>query len=83
MAEKVRAAYVAPAPEVMESESGAGFRVLSREALVRMKSTSFRTKDQMHLRDLLDVRLIDASRCQRLQPELATRLQAILDTPEG
>jgi len=35
------------------------FRVLSLEALVRMKLTSYRDKDRMHLRDMLDVGLID------------------------
>jgi hypothetical protein len=81
--EKVRPEYVAPAPDVSESDSSSDFRVLNLDALVRMKLTSFRDKDRTHLRDMLDVRLIDASWCQRLSPELAARLQHILDTPEG
>ncbi len=81
--EKVRKEYVAPAPDVAESEVTSSFRVLKLDALVRMKLTSFRDKDRTHLRDLLEVGLIDASWCSRLPSELGTRLQQILDTPEG
>src|SRR5262245_29807092 len=59
--EKVRPEYVLPVPEVTESEATPGFRLLGLEALVRMKLTSFRDKDRTHLRDLLDVGLIDAT----------------------
>jgi hypothetical protein len=48
-----------------------------------MKLTSFRDKDRTHLRDLLDVGLIDASWCSRLPPDLAARLQQLLDDPHG
>jgi len=82
-AEKVRPEYLFPAPGITEVEHGAQFTFLSREALVRMKLTSFRDKDRTHIRDLLDVGLIDAGWCQRLAPELAERLQHILDTPNG
>jgi hypothetical protein len=81
--EKVRPQYVLPAPDVAESELTPTFRVLNLDALVRMKLTSFRDKDRMHLRDLLEVGLIDASWRDRLPPELAPRLQQLLDTPEG
>jgi hypothetical protein len=81
--EKVRPEYVLPAPDVTETEQAPAFRVLSLEALVRMKLTSFRDKDRTHVRDLLDVGLIDATWCQRLPPELAARLQQLVDTPEG
>src|SRR5438093_4449315 len=59
--EKVRPEYVAPAPDVTESEVTPAFRVASLEALVRMKLTSFRIKDRMHLLDLIDVGLVDSS----------------------
>jgi hypothetical protein len=81
--EKVREEYPAPAPDVTESEPAAGFRVLALEALVRMKLTSFRDKDRTHLRDLIDVGLIDSSWLARLPPELAARLQQLLDDPDG
>jgi hypothetical protein len=82
-AEKVRPDYLEPAPDVAESEPAGSFRLLSLEALVRMKLTSFRDKDRTHLRDLIGVGLVDASWGARLPSELAARLQALLDTPEG
>ena len=81
--EKVRPDYVLPAPDVNDSEPSEAFRVLRLDALVRMKLTSFRDKDRTHLRDLLDVGLIDASWRTRLPAPLADRLQVLLDTPEG
>ena len=56
---------------------------MTLEALVRMKLTAYRDKDRTHLRDLIDVGLIDRSWCGRLPAELATRLQSLLDNPEG
>jgi hypothetical protein len=48
-----------------------------------MKLTSFRIKDRMHLLDFIDVGLIDASWIAPLPPDLANRLQELLDNPEG
>jgi hypothetical protein len=81
--EKVRPDYALPAPDVTEAEDAAGFRVLALEALVRMKLTSNRDKDRTHLRDLAGVGLIDPTWPARFPPELAARLQHLLDTPDG
>jgi hypothetical protein len=81
--EKVRPEYLLPAPKVTECDVSGSFRVLNLEALVRMKLTSFRDKDRVHVRDLLDVGLVDGSWCQRFSGELATRLQELIDNPEG
>lgn len=82
--EKVREEYVAPAPDVTESEKAdQGYLVINLEALVRMKLTSFRDHDRTHIRDLIGVGLIDASWPAKFIPELGARLQQILDTPEG
>jgi hypothetical protein len=80
--EKVRPEYESTAPDVTESEKPESFRVVSPEALVRMKLTSFRDKDRTHLRDMLEVGLIDASWKDRFPPTLAARLQQLIDTPE-
>jgi hypothetical protein len=72
-----------PAPDVTESENIRNFRTLRLEPLVRMKLTSFRDKDRMHLRDMIEVELVDRSWCSRLPPELSARLQELLDRPEG
>ena len=81
--EKVREEYPVPTPDVTEAEPAANFRVLSLEALVRMKLTSFRRKDQVHVQDLIGVGLIDSSWPARFPPELGTRLQQLLDDPDG
>ena len=81
--EKVWADYAAPVPDVSESEATETFRLISLEALVRMKLTSFRDKDRVHLRDLIDVSLIDESWLEKVPSTLRPRLQEILDNPEG
>ena len=81
--EKVRADYAAPVPDVAESEETETFRLLSLDALVRMKLTSFCDKDRVHLRDLMDVGLVNASWLERVPVSLRSRLQELLDSPEG
>jgi hypothetical protein len=82
-AEKVRPDYALPAPDVSESEPATAFRLLTLEALVRMKLTSFRDKDRVHLRDLMSVGLVDSSWMARLPQVLRPRLQQLLESPEG
>jgi hypothetical protein len=81
--EKVRPEELLPNPEVTESVPSDRFRVLDLEALVRIKLTAYRDEDRTHLRDLLDVGLIDADWCRRYPAELAARLQTLIDTPDG
>ncbi len=81
--EKVRKEYVAPAPNVTDVERHQAFNVLAFDALVRMKLTSFRKKDQVHLQDMIEVGLLDYPYLDRLQPELAARLKELLDHPES
>jgi hypothetical protein len=81
--ELVRATDRIPLPEVEESERGAHYHVASLEALLRMKLTSDRDKDRMHLRDLVGAGLVDETWLVRLPEELRVRLQHILDTPDG
>jgi hypothetical protein len=82
-AEKVRPDYSAPAPDVSESEETETFRLLSLDALVRMKLTSFRDKDRVHLRDLIDVGLVDKGWLEKIPAALRPRLRQILENPEG
>jgi hypothetical protein len=82
--EPVKADDLVPSPEVSESEpGGGGYRVVNLESLVRMKLTSYRDKDRTHLRDMIGVGLLDASWPARFPPELAARLQQLLDNPNG
>ncbi len=83
--ERVRATDLVPAPSLdglVRSQDGA-FRHLSLETIVRMKLTSFRLKDQVHLQDMIGIGLIDASWPAKFPPDLAARLQAVLDDPDG
>jgi hypothetical protein len=81
--EKFRPHEPLPNPDVSDSADAPLFRVLSLQALVQIKLTAFRDKDKTHLRDLIDIGLIDVSWPQRFHPQLAQRLQLLLDTPEG
>ena len=80
--EKVRPDYATTAPDVAESEPAAQFQVVSLNALVQMKLNSFRLKDRVHLLDLIGVGLVDTTWPPRLPPELAARLQQLLDNPD-
>ncbi|QDT63236.1 hypothetical protein [Calycomorphotria hydatis] len=78
--EKVRDDYPFAAAKLDEAEQGDQFHVISLEALVRMKLTSFRLKDQVHLQDMLEVGLIDAGWLDRLAEPLSERLQTVIDS---
>lgn len=81
--ERVRPHHLVMSPDVEETVKLDQFRILSLESLVRMKLTSFRDRDRTHLRDMLEVGLIDASWTSRFIPDLAARLQQLIDTPEN
>jgi hypothetical protein len=81
--EKVRDDYPEPVPAIDDYELMHSARTLPLEPLVRMKLTSFRRQDQVHLQDMISVGLIDQSWLDRLSPELRARLQELLDDPDG
>lgn len=56
--EKVRPEYSEPAPIIGASHTLHGLRLIRLEDLVRMKLTSFRAKDEAHLKDLDQAGLI-------------------------
>lgn len=70
-----------PNPDVEPSEFGAGIRTLPLERLVRMKLNSFRLKDRVHLLDMIDVGLINASWIQKFPPTLSERLRSLIENP--
>lgn len=84
--EKVRTTNLEPAPNIEESELAPdGFRVLSLPALLRMKLTSFRDIDRVHISDLLAVGLIDDAIRNSLPVQLRERLgvvEAVMDTED-
>ena len=81
--EKVRPHETLASPDVADSVDAGQYRVLTLDAVVRIKLTAFRDKDRVHLRDLIDVGLIDATWPGRLPEELAARLQSLIDDPGG
>jgi len=81
--EKTRPDHLLPAPEIQTVEDPAKYQVITLESLVVMKLMSNRRKDQVHVEDLIGVRLIDESWLEKLPSELAVRLKLILDTPDG
>lgn len=70
-------------PDTAQSEETVDFRVVSLEALVRMKLMVNRDKDRTHVRDLIGVGLVDHLWLQRFPAVLAARLKSMLDTPNG
>lgn len=81
--EKTRPDHLLPAPEIQTVADAANFPVIALETLVVLKLLSNRDKDRTHLRDLIGVGLLDATWLPRVPPELAGRLQQILDTPDA
>jgi hypothetical protein len=81
--ERTRPDHLLPAPEIETVADPANFRVLQLESMLLMKLMSNRDKDRMHIRDLIGVGLIDHAWLRKLPPELAARLQHLLDTPDG
>jgi hypothetical protein len=81
--EELRTGDVETIPDVTNLFVHDRVAFLPLDQLVRMKLFAFRDKDRTHLRDFLDVGLIDASWCEKLPPLLAARLQQLIDTPGG
>ena len=81
--EKVKDQYASPTPDVDQSHRGEDFQVIELEPLVEMKLNSWRDKDRTHLRDMIEIGLIDQSWPKRFPAQLAERLQELLDNPEG
>ena len=80
---KVREHYTEAVPEIDKFKWIEDARTLPFDRLVKMKLTSFRRKDQVHLLDMISIGLLDPSWLDRFSPELRSRLQELLDNPDG
>ncbi len=83
--ERVRPEYICPAPALAEDaivQAPEGYACLTLRDVVRMKLTSYRLKDQVHIQDLLEMRLISGKVRKSLEPELRARLEQVEETTE-
>jgi hypothetical protein len=75
--EKVRQDYVEATPGLGEARELQGVRLIPLEHLVRIKLTSFRAKDEAHLKDLDEAGLISVEIERGLTPVLLDRLRQV------
>lgn len=69
-------------PPATASEQMEGIAILDLDALVRIKLDPWPHKDRTHLRDMLEVCVLDASWLDSLPPPLAERLRHLFQNPE-
>ena len=81
--ERVKPGDAVPAPDLSATAAFEGYKIVEFDRLLVMKLTAFRDKDRTHLRDMIDVGLIDAATLDRLPPELRPRLEQLLNNPDG
>lgn len=82
--EKVNPESPEPSPDVADIDNThADFRLIDLDALITMKLTSYRRKDQVHLLDMVEIGMLDESWLPRVPISLRDRLQALLDDPDG
>ena len=81
--EKVRDEYPEPVPNIDDYAMMQDARTLKLNALVRMKLTSNRDKDRVHIRDMISIGMIDESWLDQFSSELRVRLKQLLEDPEG
>lgn len=79
--EKLGPVFLAPSLDDVD-HAPEGFRVIGLKSLVRMKLIAFRDRDRVHLRDLLELGLIDSTIGAELPPELHARLDQLRENPE-
>jgi hypothetical protein len=77
--EKVRPEYTHPAPSIDQQEMlEPGKPVVSLAALVSMKLLSNRDQDRVHLRDMIDVGLVNREMLKDIPTDLTAGLEALL-----
>ncbi len=82
--EKVNNEAIEPSPAVSDVDpTHPDFRLIGLLALITMKLTSYRRKDQVHLLDMMEIGQLDASWLPRVPSSLRQRLQDLLDDPDG
>ena len=72
-----------PNPDIKPAARANDFQTVELESLVRMKLNAFRRKDQVHLLDMISLGMINASWLDRYPPDLRSRLEELLNDPDG
>ena len=81
--ERIRPHELHTAPDLSDvARADDGFVVIGLLPLVQMKLTAFRDRDRTHLRDMLELEMIDAGMEAVLPPDLRERLQQLRSSPE-
>jgi hypothetical protein len=79
--EKVRREYIDPVPEILSPDrTEEGFLIAPVADLLRMKLTSFRLKDKVHIQDMDSVGLITPQMEASLSDAMRARLQEVRAT---
>ncbi len=82
--EKITEEALEPSPSVTEIDpTHRDFKLIALLALVTMKLTSYRDKDRVHLRDMMEIGQLNESWLPRVPASLRQRLQDLLDDPDG
>lgn len=82
--EKIKASDPHPAPQVVKGiRSPEGVDALRLRELIILKLIAWRDIDRVHIRDLIQVGLIDDTLADQIPPELRARLEEIRANPDG
>lgn len=81
--EKVHRDCPFPAPDIDAVEFEANYWMLPLDSLIHMKLSSWRLVDRVHVRDMIDVGLIDDTWLNRYPPVLTNRLKELFESPFG
>ncbi len=82
--EKVNPESPEPSPDVADiDDTHSEFRLIDLDALITMQLTSNLRIDRVHLRDMMEIGMLDESWLPRVPISLRDRLQALLDDPDG
>ncbi len=72
-----------PNPDIEPAARTNDFQTVELETLVRMELNAFRRKDQVRLLDMISLGMIDASWLDNYPPNLRSRLEELLNDPDG
>lgn len=80
---KVKAEYPEPVPEIKDYVLMGDAKTLPLVELVKLKLTSYRRKDQVHIIDMISIGIVDNTWLPSFSHQLQVRLQELLDDPDG